>query len=78
MNDKVKYSLLIDRYLNGEMDDAGNVNQRLGYLPKDAPRQLGQYLATLRRPEGKRRLEGTLSLLRSQSVSQVPRGDEGG
>jgi len=23
MNDKVKYSLLIDRYLNGEMDDAG-------------------------------------------------------
>ena len=23
MNDKVKYSLLIDSYLNGEMDDAG-------------------------------------------------------
>jgi hypothetical protein len=40
--------------------------QRLGYLPKDAPRRIGEYLATLCRPEGKRRLEGKLSLLRSQ------------
>jgi hypothetical protein len=48
-----------------ELDDRGEPLQRIGYLPKDAPRQMGRYLATLHRPEGKRRLEGRLSELRT-------------
>ena len=47
-----------------ELDDKGEHSQRIGYLPKDAPRQTGKYLATLQRPEGKRRLEGKLSVLK--------------
>jgi len=46
-----------------ELDDSGEPSQRIGYLPKDAPRRMGRYLATLHRPEGKRRLEGRLSEL---------------
>jgi len=46
-----------------ELDREGEPSQRLGYLPKDAPRRVGRYLATLRRPEGKRRIEGRLSPL---------------
>lgn len=48
-----------------ELDDQGERAQRIGYLPKDAPRLTGEYLARLRRPEGKRRLEGRLSQLKS-------------
>lgn len=48
-----------------ELDDQGKRAQRIGYLPKDAARQTGDYLANLRRPEGKRRLEGRLSALRT-------------
>jgi hypothetical protein len=47
-----------------ELDHDGVPARRIGYLPKDAPRQTGQYIATLHRPEGKRRLEGNLSELR--------------
>jgi hypothetical protein len=47
-----------------ELNDRGEPHHRLGYLPKDAPRQMGRYVATLHRPEGKRRLEGHLSQLR--------------
>jgi len=49
-----------------ELDRDGEPSQRLGYLPKDAPRRVGRYLATLRRPEGKRRIEGRLSSLKEQ------------
>jgi hypothetical protein len=48
-----------------ELDEEGRHSQRIGYLPKDAPRQAGEYLATLHRPERKRRLDGRLSALRS-------------
>ena len=48
-----------------ELDDEGQPTERLGYLPKDAPRQTGSYLATLHRPEGKKRIEGDLCALRS-------------
>ncbi|MBN1139011.1 MAG: hypothetical protein JXM73_20670, partial [Anaerolineae bacterium] len=46
-----------------ELDDAGAPAGRIGYLPKDAPRREGSYLATLSRPKGKRRIEGRLSPL---------------
>jgi hypothetical protein len=46
-----------------ELDDAGAPAGRIGYLPKDAPRREGSYLARLSRPEGKRRIEGTLAPL---------------
>jgi hypothetical protein len=61
-----------------ELDDTGERFQRIGYLPKDAPRQTGKYLATLHRPEGKRRLEGKLSLLRPQPASEGYVDDERG
>jgi len=54
-----------------ELDDRGEPSQRIGYLPKDAPRQIGEYLATLHRPEGKRRLEGMLSELRAYTVKEA-------
>jgi hypothetical protein len=54
-----------------ELDRAGTPARRIGYLPKDAARRIGEYLATLHRPAGKRRLEGKLSLLRPQPA---PRG----
>lgn len=44
-----------------ELDSTGTLALRIGYLPKDTPRREGSYLATLRRPEGKRRLEGVLT-----------------
>ena len=47
------------------LDDRGERSQRIGYLPKDAPRHTGRYVATLHRPEGKRRLEGRLSAVQS-------------
>jgi hypothetical protein len=53
-----------------ELAASGEPSQRIGYLPKDAPRQMGQYLATLHRPEGKRRLEGKLSPLRKYIGSE--------
>jgi len=46
-----------------ELDDAGAPAGRIGYLPKEAPRREGNYLATLSRTEGKRRIEGTLATL---------------
>lgn len=48
-----------------ELDEDDQPTQRLGYLPKDAARRPGNYLATLLRPEGKRRLEGRLSRLKA-------------
>ncbi len=48
-----------------ELGEEGQPGRRLGYLPKDAPRQVGGYLATLQRPEGKRRIEGRLAPLQS-------------
>jgi hypothetical protein len=54
-----------------ELDDNGESSQRIGYLPKDAPRQTGKYLATLRRPDGKRRLQGTLSPLKAHIAQEV-------
>jgi hypothetical protein len=47
-----------------EFDDNGNPGPRIGYLPKDAPRREGSYLAMLQRPEGKKRIEGRLSPLK--------------
>jgi hypothetical protein len=47
-----------------ELGDDDRPVQRLGYLPKDAPRQEGSYLATLQRQEGKKRIEGKLSPLK--------------
>jgi hypothetical protein len=41
--------------------------QRLGHLPKDAPRRVGNYLATLQRPAGEKQTQGTLSPLKSES-----------
>jgi len=46
-----------------ELDRDGSPSRRIGYLPKDAPRREGNHLATLRRPEGKRRIEGRLAFL---------------
>jgi hypothetical protein len=48
-----------------ELDGEGQRLHRLGYLPKDAPRQPGDYLAALQRPGGKKRLEGRLSPLKA-------------
>ena len=50
-----------------ELDREGEPGRRIGYLTKGAPRRTGSYLATLHRPGGKRRIEGRLSSLRSQS-----------
>ncbi len=49
-----------------ELDDEGRPAHRLGYLPKDAPRQVGGYLATLQRQEGRKRLGGKLSPLKAR------------
>jgi hypothetical protein len=46
-----------------ELDESGEPWQRIGYLPKDAPRQTGSYLAMLQRAEGKKRIEGRLAPL---------------
>jgi hypothetical protein len=46
-----------------ELGDSDLPAQRLGYLPKDAPRRTGNYLAQLQRPAGRKRIEGKLSLL---------------
>jgi hypothetical protein len=46
-----------------EMDDTGAPVGRIGYLPKDAPRREGRYLAMLQRSEGKKRIEGRLTPL---------------
>jgi hypothetical protein len=54
-----------------ELDDRGERSQRIGYLPKDAPRQTGEYLATLHRLEGKRRLEGKLSKLKTYAENEA-------
>lgn len=48
-----------------ELHDDGQRAHRLGHLPKDAPRQPGNYLAALQRPEGKKRLEGRLSPMKA-------------
>ena len=48
-----------------QLDDQGKCSQRIGYLPKDAPQQAGKYVATLQRLEGKKRIQGKLSRLRS-------------
>jgi hypothetical protein len=49
------------------IDDAGALIQRIGYLPKDAFRGEGRYLATLHRPPGRagrqKRTMGTLKPL---------------
>jgi hypothetical protein len=52
-----------------ELDDRGECSQRIGYLPKDAPRQTGKYLATLQRPGNRRRIEGKLTILREHVMN---------
>jgi len=51
-----------------QLDDAGEPDQRIGYLPKDAPRQMGNYVAQLHRPANRKgergRIEGRLTALR--------------
>jgi hypothetical protein len=47
-----------------ELDQDHLPTKRIGYLPKDAPRQTGSYLATLHRAEGRKRIEGRLVPLR--------------
>jgi hypothetical protein len=54
-----------------ELDDSGEPSQRIGYLPKDAPRRTGRYLATLHRPEGKRRLQGVMAPIRQHDDTSV-------
>ena len=61
-----------------ELDASGERSYRIGYLPKDAPRRVGEYLATLHRQEGMRRLEGNLSLLRQQPMPKGYVDDERG
>ena len=74
----VRLQVLLERYTDSygraeqrlaayELDDSGERTQRIGYLPKDAPRQTGRYLATLQRQEGKRRIEGRLSALQQRN-----------
>jgi len=58
------YGQTEERLAAYELNDDNRPAQRLGYLPKDAPRRTGNYLATLHRPEGKRRIEGELSPLK--------------
>jgi hypothetical protein len=53
-----------------ELGEDDRLAQRIGYLPKDAPRQAGNYIATLQRPEGKRRLEGNLSELKAHTDNE--------
>jgi hypothetical protein len=53
-----------------ELGDGDRPAQRLGYLPKDAPRRTGNYLARLQRPEGMKRIEGKLTPLVSYDVEQ--------
>jgi hypothetical protein len=53
-----------------ELSASGEPSQRIGYLPKDTPRQKGQYLATFHRPEGKRRLESKLSPLKEHAGNE--------
>jgi hypothetical protein len=55
------YSRTERRLAAYEVDDKGAPGARIGYLPKDAPRREGSYLAMLQRPEGKRRIEGSTS-----------------
>ena len=47
-----------------ELGDYDEPVQRLGYLPKDSPRRAGNYLATLQRRDGKKRIQGRLAPLR--------------
>ena len=55
-----------------ELDRAGTPACRIGYLPKDAPRREGWYVATLHRPQGKtgklKRITGTLSPLKDHDA----------
>jgi hypothetical protein len=77
----VRIKILLEDYLDTygrterrlaayELEHGGKPARRIGYLPKDAPRRLGRYLATLRRPAGKKRIQGTLSPLRPESQLQ--------
>jgi hypothetical protein len=61
------YGRIEQRLAAYELGDEGQPLHRIGYLPKDAPRQTGKYLATLQRQEGKQRLEGRLSALRDHA-----------
>ncbi|MBN1139145.1 MAG: hypothetical protein JXM73_21375, partial [Anaerolineae bacterium] len=71
----VRLQVLLEKYTDSygrseqrlaayELGDDNRPVQRIGYLPKDAPRQQGSYLATIQRQEGKRRIEGKLSPLK--------------
>ena len=64
------YSRTERRLAAYELNQAGDRIQRIGYLPKDAPRREGTYLATLHRPEGakgkQKRIVGTLTPLKDQ------------
>jgi hypothetical protein len=53
-----------------KLGHSGEPSHRIGYLPKDAPRQTGRCMATLHRPDGKRRPEGTLSELREHKDNE--------
>ena len=48
-----------------ELDEANQPAQRIGYLPKNAPRCTGRYMAKLQRLEGKARIEGRLAHLKA-------------
>ncbi|MBN1138309.1 MAG: hypothetical protein JXM73_17100, partial [Anaerolineae bacterium] len=59
-----------------QLDEGGASGQRMGYLPKDAPRQTGNYVAHLHRPVNKKgergRIEGTLAPLREYQSGLQP------
>ncbi len=52
------------------LDPRGEPSHRIGYLPKDAPRRTGRYVAKLHRAEGKMRLERNLSQLWEHSDTE--------
>ena len=58
-----------------QLDEAGTLGRRIGYLPKDAPRQMGNYVAHLHRPVNKKgvrgRIEGKLTPLREYPDEQL-------
>jgi hypothetical protein len=61
------YGQTEERLAAYELDRTGEPARRIGYLPKDAPRRTGDYLANLHRPLNKKgrrgRIEGQLTPL---------------
>jgi len=70
------YGQTEERLAAYELNDDDRPAQHLGYMPKDAPRRAGSYLAMLQRPEGKRRIEGELSPLKGYEERHAGQRDK--